>query len=99
MSAEATQNPPAAREPNAIYQKDRLVSRVAEPQIDQDAKEIHFLELYNSDYLVLADECEFQKYKIIVKKVEYASKVTKEEPHKGRILRGVVAQILGYREQ
>ena len=100
MSTEATPSPSAgAREPNAIYQKDQLVSRVADPQVDRDGKEIHFQELYNSDFLVLADECEFQKYKVIVRRVEYASKVTKEEPQKGRILRGVVAEILGYREQ
>lgn len=100
MSTEATKTPiTAGREQDAIYQNDRLVARVTAPQVDHDGKEICFEELYNSEHLVLADECEFQKYKIIVKRIEYASKVNKEEPLKGRILRGVAAAILGYREQ
>ena len=100
MSLEsAKSSAPAVREPDAIYQNNRLVARVSAPQVDQNGKEIGFEEVYNSELLVLADECEFQKYKIIVRRIEYASKVNKEEPHKGRILRGVAAEILGYREQ
>ena len=100
MHTETTKTPtPAVREQDAIYQNDRLVARVTAPQVDQNGKEVCFEELYNSEYLVLADECEYQKYKIIVRRIEYASKVNKEEPHKGRILRGVAAEILGYREQ
>jgi hypothetical protein len=89
----------AKREENAIYQKGEVVARVTRAEADGTGKEIFFEEIYNSDLLNLADECEFQKYQIIVRRVEYASKVNKEEPHKGRILRGVAAEILGYREQ
>lgn len=88
-----------ARDQNSIYQEERLVGRVVDPQIDVEGKRIAFDEIHNSDELVLADECEFQKYLVIVRKVGYASKVSKEEPHKGRILRQVVAEIRGYREQ
>ncbi|MGH9356473.1 MAG: hypothetical protein ACRD10_10115 [Terriglobia bacterium] len=89
----------AKREENAIYQDDRLVARVLEPQVDADAKEIRFAEIYKSDNLMLPDDCEYQGYRIVVRKVGYASKVEKESPEKGRILREVTAAILGYREQ
>ena len=87
------------RELEAIYQNNQVVARVLGPEVDTQAKEIRFTELYNSDLLVLPDECEYQRYRILVQRIEYASKVNKEEPHKGRILRGVAAEILGYREQ
>ena len=48
---------------------------------------------------MLPEECEFQKYRLIVKRIEYASRIDKNAPEKGRVLRGVVAEILGYREQ
>ena len=106
MSAETSGAPttsggsaPAQREQDAIYQNNQVVARVLDPEVDAEAKEIRFRELYNSDLLVLPDDCEYQKYRILVQRIEYASKVNKEEPHKGRILRGVVAEILGYREQ
>ncbi len=47
----------------------------------------------------LPDECEFQKYRIIVRQVGDSTKVDKENPHKGRVLRNVVAELLGYSEQ
>lgn len=87
------------REDDAIYQDNRLVARVLEPQINSDAKEIRFAEVFNSDTLLLPDDCEYQRYRIVVRKIGYASKVEKESAHKGRILREVTAEILGYREQ
>lgn len=90
---------PAQREDSAIYQKDRLVARVVEPEIDSDAREIRFAELYNSDYLLLPDECEFRQHRILIRKIAYATNIDRQEMHKGRILRGVKAEILGYREQ
>ena len=90
---------PREREPDAIYQKDQRVGRVVDAAVDAEVREITFGEVFNSDLLLLPEECEFQKYRIQVRRIEYASKVNKEEPHKGRILRGVVAEILGYREQ
>ena len=91
--------PVKEREADAIYQNGRLVARVLEPEMDSKAKEIRFSEVFNSDELMLPEECEFQKYRILIQRVGYASKVNKEEPHKGRILRAVVAELLGFREQ
>lgn len=96
---EAKPVPPKEREQDGIYQGDRIVARVIDPEVDLQAKEVRFSEIYNSDELVLPDECEFQKYRILIQRVAYASKVDKQEMHKGRILRGVTADLLGYREQ
>ena len=91
--------PVKEREADAIYQNGRLVARVLDAGVDTAAKEIRFSEVYNSDELMLPEECEFLKYRILIQRIAYASKVNKEEPHKGRILRGVVANLLGFREQ
>jgi hypothetical protein len=48
---------------------------------------------------LLPEECEFQKYRILIQRIAHASRVDKQEPHKGRTLRGVTADLLGYREQ
>lgn len=99
-SQKPTQSIPSKeREPDAIYQGSRLVARVLEPEVDAEAREIRFSEVLNSDELMLPEECEFQKYRILIRRIAYASKVNKEEPHKGRVLRGVVADLLGFREQ
>ncbi len=87
------------REPDALYQGDRLVARVVNVQVDLEAKEIRFEELYESDCLLLPEECEYQNYKIMVQRVGYATKVEAGAAPKGRVLRGAVADILGYREQ
>jgi hypothetical protein len=91
--------PSIEREDDAIYQGNRVVARVADPEVNWEAREIHFAEIYDSDYLQLAEECEFQKYRIIIQRVAFASRIDKESPEKGRVLRGVLAEILGYREQ
>ncbi len=96
--AQSRASSPVQRENDAIYQRGQVVARVIDPEIDLEAKEIRFAELYNSDYLLLPDECEFQQHRILVRKIAYATKVEKESLHKGRILRGVTAEILGYRE-
>jgi hypothetical protein len=87
------------REQDAIYQQEKLVARVAGPEVDLEAKEIRFDELHESDHLVLADECEFQKYRIVIQKVAFATKVDKRPGHQGRTLAGCTAEILGYIEQ
>ena len=87
------------REPDAIYQKNRLAARVLEPEVDEASKQIYFGEIYNSENLLLPDEAEFQKYIILVKKIAHASKIEPGSLHKGRVLKGVQAQIVGYREQ
>jgi hypothetical protein len=87
------------REPDAIYQGGKLVGRVIGAEVDTARKEIRFAEIYNSDYLMLPDECEFRQYRILVRTIDDATKVSRDSPQKGRILREVVAEILGYREQ
>lgn len=90
---------PAKREPDAIYQADRVVARVLNPEVDLKSREIRFAELFRSDHLMLPDECEYQNYKIMVQRIGYASKVEPGNTQRGRVLKGVVAEILGYREQ
>lgn len=89
---------PAVREPDALYQNGRLAGRVIAYEVDEVGKEVRFDLIESTDDLLLADEFDFQKYNLIVRKVGYATKVARELPHKGRILRGVVAEILSYRE-
>ena len=97
--AESKAAPAAEREKDAIYQGDRIVARVLDVEVDLEAKEIRFGEVYKSDDLLLPDECDFQEYKILVQRIDQATKVARESPFKGRILRGVAADIVGYREQ
>ena len=87
------------KEPDAIYQGGKLVARVLKPEVDPEAKEIRFDEIQDSDSLVLADECEFQKYKIMIQKVAFATKVDHRPGREGRTLAGCTAEILGYLEQ
>jgi len=86
-----------AREPNAIYQKGKLVARVVEPEIDEAGKEVRFNQITDNDELRLPDECEFQKYVLIVRGITQATK--EKSAQRERILHGVVAEIVGYREQ
>lgn len=90
---------PQPHEDSAIYQNGRIVARVTEPEVDLEAKQIRFAELANSDELLLPDECEFQKYKIMILRIAFAARQDKGALHKGRVLRGVVAEILGYSQQ
>ena len=92
------------RDDNAIYQwsfhhGDRLVARVVKPEVDEQTKEVRFMEVTHSDLLLLPDECHFRKYKLEIDTVGDAVKIDKIEPAKGRILREVTAQITGYVEQ
>jgi len=86
-------------EEDAIYQLGKIVARAVGVEVRSASSEIHFDEINDSELLMLPEECEFQKYRLIVKKIEYASRIDKSAPQKGRVLRGVVAEILGYREQ
>ncbi len=89
---------PVKHENDAIYQEGRLVARVIDPEVRHDAREIHFAEINRSDELMLPEECEFQKYRLMIQKIEYASRNEKNAPEKGRVLRGVIAEVLGYSE-
>jgi hypothetical protein len=89
----------AAREPDALYQRGRVVARVGQAEIDLAAKELRIGEIYKSDELLIPEECEFQQYRILIQRIAFAAKIDKAEMDKGRILRGVTADILGYREQ
>lgn len=95
-----TQTPsgPAVREPDALYQNGKFAGRAIAFEVDEVGKEVRFDEIDNADDLLLADEVEFQKYVLIVRKVAYATKISRESPQKGRILRGVVAEIVRYRQ-
>lgn len=97
----ATDKSPAAKsyEQDAIYQGGRVVARVLDARVDGEAREIHFGEMYNSDDLLLPDDCEFREYRILVQHIEFAAKEERGAAHKGRVLRGVTAEVLGYREQ
>ncbi|MGA2986515.1 MAG: hypothetical protein ABSG32_22165 [Terriglobia bacterium] len=86
-------------EEDAICQEGKVVARVVAPEIRRGAREVYFAEISNSDDLALTEECEFQKYRLMIQRIEYASRIDKNAPEKGRLLRGVVAEILGYREQ
>jgi hypothetical protein len=92
-------NEKEGREADAVYQANRLVARVIDPQVDLEAKQVRFGELFQSDSLLLPEECEFQKYRILVQKIADATKLDGNAPDKGRILRGVSADIVGYSEQ
>lgn len=89
---------PKAREKDALYQSGRIVARVIDPEVDLDGKELRFGEIYNSDELMIPEECEYQGYRILIQRIAYASKIEKGEAHKGRVLRGVSANLLGFRE-
>ena len=87
------------RAQDAIYQRGKLVARVMAPDVDLEGREIRFDEIFDSDHLVLADECEFQKYRIMVQKVAFATKVDHRPGRAGRTLAGCTAEILDYIEQ
>ena len=97
--APASQGASVPREDDAIYQNDRLVARVLDARVDQEAREIRFGEIFSSDDLLLPDDCEFRNYRILIQHVGFASKEERGEAHKGRVLRGAVAEILGFRNQ
>lgn len=99
LTSETREAASTGREPDAIYQKNRVVARVVEPEVDLEAKEIRFQEINRSDELLLPEECEFQKFRILIQDISWAVKLDRGNEHLGRILRGVRADILGYREQ
>jgi hypothetical protein len=86
------------REPDSLYQKGKFAGRAIGVEVDEVGKEVRFDRIENTDDLLLPDDFEFQKFNLIVRKVAYATKVAAESPQKGRILRGVVAEIVSYRE-
>lgn len=96
--------PLGQREPNAIYQKDRrgnerVVARVSDVEVDEAGKEVLFGEISQSDDLLLPEECEYQKWVVEVRKIAYSTKEDKSAPNRGRVLKGVTAEILGRVEQ
>lgn len=95
--------PLGTRDEDAIYQwsnfhGERLVARVVGPEINEEAKEVNFVEIVNSDLLLLPDECHFQKYRLEIDTVRDAIKADRSDREKGRILREVHAKIIGYVE-
>ena len=95
--------PLGTRDEDAIYQwsnfhGERLVARVVGPEINEEEKEVNFVEIVNSDLLLLPDECHFQKYRLEIDTVRDAIKADRSDREKGRILRQVHAKIIGYVE-
>ncbi len=86
------------RQQDAIYQNGQIVGRVLEPEVDLQTKELRFGEICNSDTLIIPDECEYQKYRLIIQSIAHASRIDRNATHRGRVLRGVRADILGYLE-
>jgi len=86
--------PEGSRLADGIYQNDQLVGRVIGAQVDLASKEIRFKEIYNSDWLLLPNECHFDPYTIMVQRIGFASKIERGAEHKGRVLKDVVAVIL-----
>ncbi|MEJ2009789.1 MAG: hypothetical protein P8Z30_16815 [Acidobacteriota bacterium] len=97
--AKAAEPASQAREQDAIYQNGRIVGRAVDPELDLEAREIRFAEICGSDHLLIPEECEFQKYRIAVQKIAFATKLDKRPGREGRTLGGCTAEILGYREQ
>lgn len=99
-SPEATTGPTGSplRESDALYQKGKVVARVVEPEIDLESKTIGFGEISDSDELMIPEECEFREFRILIQKIAYATKIQRGEEHKGRVLRGISADLLGRRE-
>jgi len=83
------------REQDAIYQKGNPVGRVVDPEVDLEAGEIRFGEIHDSDHLLIPEECEFQKYRVMIHKIAFATKVDRRPGQKGRTLAACVAEILG----
>lgn len=90
---------PGARLPNGIYQNGRCVAEAIDAQVDSQAREIGFAEICQSDDLLIPEDCEYREYRILIQKVGFASRQQTGAAHKGRVLKTVVAEILGYREQ
>jgi hypothetical protein len=106
MSSDMGTPPAAAKSPapksyeqDAIYQGGQVVGRVIDARIDAESREIRFGEIYNSDELLLPDDCEFREYRILIQRMDFAAREERGAAHKGRVLRGVTAEILGFREQ
>lgn len=86
------------REANALYQAGRRVARLAGVEVDEDNKEVRFDEVYESDELMIPEECEFRDFRILIQRIAYATKIERGHEHKGRVLRGVAADVLGFLE-
>lgn len=97
-TASEAESPIAGREPDGLYQKQTLVARVNGAEVDTDTREVRMDEVYQSDNLIIPEECEFQNYRIQIQRIKFASRIDTVAAGKGRVLRGVIADILGSRE-
>jgi hypothetical protein len=86
----------SSRSLDAIYQNGKVAGRVVDAEVDAEAREVRFGEIYQSDGLLLPEECEYLQYRIQIQSVRDATKLSTDSPHKGRILRACVADIVGY---
>lgn len=81
-----------------LSQNGKFAGRALGVEVDAASKLVRFSEIDNTDDLWLPERFEFQNYILIVRKVAFATRVLREAPQKGRVLKGVVAEIVGYRE-
>jgi hypothetical protein len=88
-----------SREDDGLYQNGRIVGRALDARVDREAREIHFGEIFNSDELLLPEDCEYRNYRVLIQHVGFATREERGEAHKGRVLKTVVAEILGFCEQ
>jgi len=86
-----------AREPDALYQAGEIVARVSGAQVDATKSLVLFEEIYRSNRLNLADEFEFQKWRLRLTSVETMVMLDASAPEKGRILQVVACGIVGQR--
>jgi hypothetical protein len=98
VSPQGGQSNPTPREADALYQNGRIVARALNIEIDLDGRELRFGEIFGSDHLVIPEEAEFREFRILIQRITYATKIQRGEEHKGRVLRGVVCDLLGFRE-
>ena len=88
-----------AHEENALYQNGEIVGRAVEPEIDEANRKIRFKQIDGTDKLLIPDECEYQKYRIVIDKVASATKEGAEALQKGRVLREIEADITSFGDQ
>ena len=90
---ETVQNIPV-REPDGIYQQDKLVARVNGAKIDEANKSAFFQEIYQSNTLDLNQPFTYQHYKLRFVSFKTFAGVTMPHIEKGQVMTEVKCEIL-----
>ncbi len=85
------------RETDALYQDRKLVARVEKAVVDEKATAVRFDEIHTSNQLDLQREFEFQKWRLRYRDAQAIIGLDTSAPHKGRIIREAVCEIVGER--